>query len=138
MGGGIFNAGTLTATNCTIANNVMIAGHVIIHDSVNMAGGVGVHHLVTIGEIAAAASVMRAESRSAIGTLVATVAGVLFSVPCESIFDAHPDVLRTALVGVGERPVRAPLDLDAELLDDLERIGLAELLLVPAGLRGER
>ena len=39
-------------SHCTVANNVMIAGHVIIHDYVNMAGGVGVHHLVIIGECA--------------------------------------------------------------------------------------
>jgi len=35
--------------------------------------------------------------------------GVMFTVPCEAVFDTHPDVLRTALVGVpsdtAERPV---------------------------------
>ena len=31
---------------------------------------------------------------------VVTATGTLFSVPCETIFNAHPDVVRTALVGV--------------------------------------
>jgi UDP-N-acetylglucosamine acyltransferase len=35
-----------------LANNVMIAGHVIVGDYVNMMGGVGVHHFVTIGSYA--------------------------------------------------------------------------------------
>ncbi len=38
--------------NCVIANNCMLAGHVIVGDCVNMAGGVGIHHFVTIGEFA--------------------------------------------------------------------------------------
>jgi acyl-CoA synthetase (AMP-forming)/AMP-acid ligase II len=40
---------------------------------------------------------------------VSTAVGTLFTVPCESVFDTHPEVFRTALVGVGEvgavRPV---------------------------------
>lgn len=36
--------------NCVLANNVMIAGHVICGDGVNIMGGAGVHHFVTIGE----------------------------------------------------------------------------------------
>ena len=40
---------------------------------------------------------------------VTTPDGILFPVPCETIFNAHPDVQRTALVGVGpvghQRPV---------------------------------
>lgn len=39
-------------SQCILANNVMIAGHVIVGDKVNMSGGVGVHHFVTIGELA--------------------------------------------------------------------------------------
>jgi UDP-N-acetylglucosamine acyltransferase len=38
-------------SNCTFANNVMIAGHVVIHDGVTMAGAVGIHHFVTVGEL---------------------------------------------------------------------------------------
>ena len=37
-------------SNCTFANNVMIAGHVIIGDFCNLMGGVGVHHFVSIGK----------------------------------------------------------------------------------------
>ncbi len=37
---------------CLFANNVMLGGHVIVGDNVNMMGGAAVHHLVTIGEFA--------------------------------------------------------------------------------------
>ena len=33
----------------------------------------------------------------------------LFSVPCEAIFNQHPDVRRSALVGLGDRPRQQPL-----------------------------
>jgi acyl-CoA synthetase (AMP-forming)/AMP-acid ligase II len=33
---------------------------------------------------------------------VQTDTGMLFTVPCESVFNTHPEVFRTALVGVGE------------------------------------
>ncbi|HAH07371.1 MAG TPA: peptide synthase [Elusimicrobia bacterium] len=36
---------------------------------------------------------------------VRTPQGALFSVPCEAVFNAHPSVRRSALVGVGQRPV---------------------------------
>ncbi|MDP9396612.1 MAG: fatty acid CoA ligase family protein [Actinomycetota bacterium] len=61
---------------------------------------------------------------------VTTPHGVMFSVPCEQVFDAHPAVRRSALVGVGpagqqlpiicvelERGVRASGELTAQLLD---------------------
>jgi acyl-coenzyme A synthetase/AMP-(fatty) acid ligase len=32
---------------------------------------------------------------------VKTRSGTLFTIPCEAVFNAHPDVFRTALVGVG-------------------------------------
>lgn len=38
--------------NCVLANNCMIAGHVVCGNFVNMMGGVGVHHFVTIGDYA--------------------------------------------------------------------------------------
>jgi UDP-N-acetylglucosamine acyltransferase len=38
--------------DCVLANNVMIAGHVTCADHVNMMGGAGVHHFVTIAEYA--------------------------------------------------------------------------------------
>jgi UDP-N-acetylglucosamine acyltransferase len=40
------------ADECILANNVMIAGHVACASHVNMMGGAGVHHFVTIGEYA--------------------------------------------------------------------------------------
>lgn len=36
---------------------------------------------------------------------VETAEGTLFPVPCEAVFDEHPDVFKTALVGVDGRPV---------------------------------
>lgn len=39
-------------SGCVFANNVMIAGHCIIGDTVNLAGAVGVHHFCTIGNYA--------------------------------------------------------------------------------------
>jgi UDP-N-acetylglucosamine acyltransferase len=46
-------------SRCILANNVMIAGHVICGDNVAMMGGVGIHHFVTIGEHAYLAGVAR-------------------------------------------------------------------------------
>jgi acyl-CoA synthetase (AMP-forming)/AMP-acid ligase II len=40
---------------------------------------------------------------------VETVDGVLFTVPCESVFNTHPEVFRTALVGVGEPGSQVPV-----------------------------
>ncbi|MGA2584052.1 MAG: acyl-ACP--UDP-N-acetylglucosamine O-acyltransferase [Tepidisphaeraceae bacterium] len=38
--------------DCVLANNVMIAGHVVCGNHVNIMGGAGVHHFVTIGDYA--------------------------------------------------------------------------------------
>jgi acyl-CoA synthetase (AMP-forming)/AMP-acid ligase II len=40
---------------------------------------------------------------------VITASGILFTVPCESIFNAHPQVYRSALVGVGKAPEQLPV-----------------------------
>ncbi|MBI5881918.1 MAG: AMP-binding protein [Elusimicrobia bacterium] len=40
---------------------------------------------------------------------VIVASGTLFSVPCESVFNAHPSVRRSALVGVGRAPSRRPV-----------------------------
>jgi acyl-CoA synthetase (AMP-forming)/AMP-acid ligase II len=40
---------------------------------------------------------------------VETAQGLMLPVPCEAIFDHHPDVTRTALVGVGERGQQRPV-----------------------------
>lgn len=41
--------------------------------------------------------------------VVETSAGRMFSVCCEAIFDEHPDIYRSALVGVGKRPAQRPV-----------------------------
>lgn len=40
---------------------------------------------------------------------VQTAGGVLFSVPCEEIFNSHPRVFRTALVGIGRPGAQRPV-----------------------------
>ena len=40
---------------------------------------------------------------------VITAAGVLFTLPCEAIFNQHPRVYRSALVGVGQRDRQRPV-----------------------------
>lgn len=40
---------------------------------------------------------------------VTTPQGVMFSVPCEAIFNEHPDVVRSALVGVGTTGRQTPV-----------------------------
>jgi acyl-CoA synthetase (AMP-forming)/AMP-acid ligase II len=40
---------------------------------------------------------------------VITSKGPLFTVPCEAIFNQHPDVFRTALVGIGKKPDQQPV-----------------------------
>ncbi|MGA1875866.1 MAG: fatty acid CoA ligase family protein [bacterium] len=40
---------------------------------------------------------------------VITTEGTLFTVPCEAIFNQHPDVFRTALVGVGPEARKRPV-----------------------------
>ena len=39
---------------------------------------------------------------------VITADGTLFTIPCEAIFNTHPAVFRSALVGVGPRPEQKP------------------------------
>jgi acyl-coenzyme A synthetase/AMP-(fatty) acid ligase len=40
---------------------------------------------------------------------VVTPSGILFTIPCEAIFNTHPQVLRSALVGVGAPPYQIPV-----------------------------
>lgn len=67
---------------------------------------------------------------------VVTPAGTLFTIPCEGVFNAHPAVLRTALVGVKrasgvepvlcvERDPDGPRPSDADLTRDLLALGAA-------------
>ncbi len=43
------------------------------------------------------------------GHRVTTINGMLFTIPCESIFNTHPDVFRSALVGVGPHNRQIPI-----------------------------
>ncbi len=40
---------------------------------------------------------------------VETEAGTMFTIPCEAVFNVHPDIFRTALVGIGERGAQRPV-----------------------------
>ena len=57
---------------------------------------------------------------------VKTVEGTMFPVPCEAIFNQHPDVYRSALVGVGEFGTQHPvicIELEEESKNkDLDQI----------------
>ena len=73
---------------------------------------------------------------------VPTASGELFTIPCEAIFNQHPDVYRSALVGIGKRPRQTPIlfvepwaekwpaDASGErrLLDELRSLGEAHPL----------
>ncbi|RMH72087.1 MAG: peptide synthase [Gemmatimonadetes bacterium] len=71
---------------------------------------------------------------------VITASGTLFTVPCEGIFNDHPAVFRSALVGVGERPNQQPVILiekqkestrnisDTQLVDDIQKMAAANPL----------
>ncbi len=41
--------------------------------------------------------------------IVETENGRMFTIPCEAIFNNHPRVFRSALVGVGEKPLQCPV-----------------------------
>ena len=65
---------------------------------------------------------------------VTTASGTLFTIPCESVFNKHPDVRRTALVGIGSAGEQAPVlcvELEAgirvreSLRDELLAVGAA-------------
>ena len=50
---------------------------------------------------------------------VETVDGALYAIPCEAIFNNHPAVFRSALVGIGEMPNQEPV-ICVELQPDLK------------------
>jgi len=43
------------------------------------------------------------------GHRVSTIEGDMFTIPCEAIFNNHPGVFRSALVGIGTRPRQTPV-----------------------------
>jgi len=57
---------------------------------------------------------------------VVTEHGMLFTVPCEAVFNTHPDVFRTALVGIGESGRAQPV-LCVELEKHTKAIDQARL-----------
>ena len=68
-----------------------------------------------------------------------TAGGTLFTIPCEAIFNQHPGVYRSALVGVGPRGKQRPVIIvepwpehypkskadEEQLLDELRELGQA-------------
>jgi acyl-CoA synthetase (AMP-forming)/AMP-acid ligase II len=66
---------------------------------------------------------------------VITENGTLFTIPCESIFNNHPEVYRSALVGIGPIPRQKPvicIDLEPEA-QNTDRQKLTQELLALAG-----
>ncbi len=53
---------------------------------------------------------------------VITANGTLFTIPCEAVFNTHPSVVRTALVGVGQPGAKTPV-LCVELLGKSPKSG---------------
>ncbi len=60
------------------------------------------------------------------GHRVITEGGTLFTIPCEAIFNNHPKVFRSALVGVGSPPRQKPV-ICIELEKDLKIVDLEKL-----------
>ncbi|MBW2251350.1 MAG: AMP-binding protein [Deltaproteobacteria bacterium] len=57
---------------------------------------------------------------------VITENGTLFTIPCEAIFNAHPKVFRSALVGVGPNKNKKPV-ICIELIDEDNKINKKDL-----------
>jgi len=57
---------------------------------------------------------------------VIAAGGTLYTVPCESIFNTHPQVFRSALVGVGRAPTQRPV-IVVELVKTRKRTAAARL-----------
>ena len=74
--------------------------------------------------------------------IVETPAGRMFTIPCEAIFNEHPKVFRSALVGVGDKPAQKPVIIvepeagefpdsasaEAKFRDELLQLGRASSL----------
>lgn len=70
------------------------------------------------------------------GHRVVTVQGTLYTIPCEAIFNAHPAVFRSALVGVGQAPRQRPvmcIELEQDHRRDDKKTIIKELLQIAAG-----
>jgi acyl-coenzyme A synthetase/AMP-(fatty) acid ligase len=67
---------------------------------------------------------------------VRTASGDLYTIPCEAIYNTHPDVFRSALVGLGETGSQIPvICIELESGVDKSRHGAIreELLVLGAG-----
>ena len=62
---------------------------------------------------------------------VVTPDGTLFTIPCEAVFNTHPKVFRTALVGVKKQPVLC-VELEADAQDENQATIKRELLEIGA------
>jgi len=72
---------------------------------------------------------------------VRTKEGTLYTVPCESVFNTHPEVFRTALVGVGDPGREIPVlcvELEPGVKRSQERRIRAELLEIGRGFEHTR
>ena len=56
---------------------------------------------------------------------VITAGRTLYTIPCEAIFNTHPFVYRSALIGIGERESQIPVIL-IELLPDAQNLASGE------------
>jgi acyl-coenzyme A synthetase/AMP-(fatty) acid ligase len=67
---------------------------------------------------------------------VVTADRTLFTIPCEAVFNNHPSVFRSALVGLGDAPRQQPvicIELEAESRNDDKEVLTRELLELAQG-----
>jgi acyl-coenzyme A synthetase/AMP-(fatty) acid ligase len=65
---------------------------------------------------------------------VITPDGTLFTIPCEAIFNNHPEVFRSALVGIGKKPNQIPvICIEPEHEVNLDKKKIEKELIVIAG-----
>jgi acyl-coenzyme A synthetase/AMP-(fatty) acid ligase len=65
---------------------------------------------------------------------VITPDGTLFTIPCEAIFNNHPEVFRSALVGIGKKPNQKPvICIEPEHEVNTDKKNLEKELLAIAG-----
>ncbi len=67
---------------------------------------------------------------------VITADRTLFTIPCEAVFNNHPSVFRSALVGLGDPPRQQPvicIELEAESRNDDKEVLIRELLELAQG-----
>jgi UDP-N-acetylglucosamine acyltransferase len=83
----------------TLANNAMIAGHVLVGDHVFVGGGAGVHQFVRLGE----------------SSMIAGNAAISYDVPPFAVAADRNDIVGLNLIGLRRR------NLGSEVLADLKR-----------------